>query len=162
VVELISTRASVVGCFADPDALDALPDAEGTYTCRVAPDEVMLVGEPGTSLLPTITDQITRTDPEAVVLDVTDGWVTWTLAGAGARDAFEHLSAVPLGSEGYTQGDVAHVPIRVIALPESLHLFVPAMWSDHLRERILTDCATLDVRVGAEPAAWAAPEKERT
>ncbi len=147
-LELVATQASVVGCFAAPEALDVLAPTSGTYACRVAPDELMLVGEPGAeaALAAAATAGTTALDPDAIVLDTTDGWAIWTLAGDAARDAFTRLSAVELPDEGAAQGDVAHVPVRVIALPDRLHLLVPAMWGGYLRERILDRCASLGVR----------------
>ncbi len=146
-LELVATRVSVVGCFAVPGALDALALPEATHACRVAPDEVMLVGraDRAEELVHTTIGRATAADPDAVVLDTTDGWAVWTLAGDAPREAFARLSAVQLPAEGYTHGDVAHVPVRVIALPEVLHLLVPAMWGEHLRQRILDRCASLGV-----------------
>ncbi len=53
------------------------------------------------------------------------------------REAFAFLSELQLPDEGYVHGDVAHVPVRVIARRDRLQLFVPAMWGAYLRERIL-------------------------
>ena len=146
-LELVATPVSVVGCFAEPEALDALAPTDGVHVCRIAPDEVMLVGEEGraATLVAAAIAQATVADPDAVVLATTDGWAVWTLAGEAAREAFTRLSAVELPEEGSTQGDVAHVPVRVIALPDRLHLVVPAMWREHLRERILEGCASLGI-----------------
>ena len=159
-LELSATRVSVVGCFAAPEALDALAAAHDAHVCRVAPDEVMLVGEPdaAATLVAAAIADATAIDPDAVVLDTTGGWAIWSLAGDAAREAFARLSAVELPDEGSTQGDVAHVPVRVIALPDRLHLVVPAMWREHLRERILARCASLGVEeVTALAASCAAP-----
>jgi hypothetical protein len=89
-----------------------------------------------------------------VVLDTTDGWAVWTLEGDAAREAFARLSAVPLPSEGFAQGDVAHVPVKVVVTPERLHLLVPAMWGAYLRERVIG--AGLPVRERFEPVPWGA------
>lgn len=158
-LELAATRASVVGCYAAPEALDALATVEDASSCRAAPDEVLLVGEPGSAekLVRTAADLTTGTDPDAVALDTTDGWAIWTLAGDATREAFAHLSAVTLPAEGFVQGAVAHVPVKVVVLPDRLHLLVPSMWREHLRERILHDCASLGVRQVPAPAAWTAP-----
>lgn len=158
-LELVAVRASVVGCFAAPEALDALVATGGAHACRVAPDEVMLVGAAGSAdeLVRATTARVRAADPDAVVLDTTDGWAVWTLDGGAAREAFARLSAVPLVGEGFAQGAVAHVPAKVVALPDRLYLFVAAMWGEHLRERILADCASLDVREVAEPAGWVTP-----
>ncbi len=135
-LELTATRVSVVGAFASPEALDALSPA-GAYRCRIAPDEAMFVADVDASALVRDASAVTAGDPDAVVLDMTDGWSVWTLAGDGAREAFAFLSELELPDEGYVQGDVAHVPVRVIARPDRLELFVPAMWGAYLRERIL-------------------------
>ena len=151
-VELVATRASIVGCFAEPEALDALERTDGAHACRVAPDEVMLVGEAGAAeeLVRLVAENVTASDADAAVLDTTDGWSIWSLVGDGARDAFAKLSELELCPEGFAQGDVAHVPTRVIAEAERLHLLVPAMWGAYMRERILA----LGVREIADGGTW--------
>lgn len=136
-LELGRTPVAVVAAFASPEALDALSPA-GAYRCRVAPDEAMFVG-PADAAAALVRDAsaVTAGDPDAVVLDATDGWTALTLSGDEAREAFSHLSELELPKEGYVQGDVAHVPVRVIAAPGRLRLFVPAMWGEYLIERIL-------------------------
>jgi sarcosine oxidase gamma subunit len=158
VLELIPTRASVVSCLASPEALAELSPPDGAYVCWVASDEAMLVGPPGdgTRLVGGARRAVAGPDADAVVLDVSDGWTLWTLTGAGAREAFLRLSDVELDAEGYVQGDVARVPVRVIALGERLHLLVPATWEEHLRDRIHAQAADLDLRTS--PAAdWSLP-----
>ena len=66
-----------------------------------------------------------------------DGWAALSLTGDGARRAFARLSDVELPESGYTQGDVAHVPGRVLVEEERIQLLVPAMWGPYLRERLL-------------------------
>jgi hypothetical protein len=152
--ELRPTLASVISCHAAPEALDALEAAQDAYLCRVAPDEVMLIGEGGAAGdLARITARLFASDRDAIVLDATDGWAIWTLQGDDLGDAFAHLSAVPLPDKGFVQGDVAHVPVKVVSVPGTVHFLVPAMWREHLRERILRDCPGVAERV--EPAAWA-------
>ncbi len=145
-VELAAAGVSVVGCFAAPVALDSLGGIAGTMACRVAPDEAMILGARGSAaeIVRVATSRARAEDPDAVVLDVTDGWAVWTIAGDGAREAFARLSAVVLPPEGFTQGNVANLPVKVVALPDRLHLLVPAMWGAHLRGRILG--LGLDVR----------------
>jgi sarcosine oxidase gamma subunit family protein len=158
VLELIPTRASVVSSFATTDALAELSPPAGTYLCWIAADEAMLVGPPGegTRRVWAVRDAVRNRDEDAVVLDVSDGWTLWTLAGGGAREAFLRLSDVELEAEGYVQGDVARVPVRVIALGERLHLLVPAMWEEHLRDRIRAAASDLDLRTS--PATdWGLP-----
>jgi hypothetical protein len=148
VLELLSTRASVLGCFASSEALDRMPSS-----FRVAPDEAMIVGKPSDPQTASVTE---RLGEDALVLDMTDGWAIWTLAGDGAREAFTYLSPVQLTDGGFTSGDVARMPVRIVSRSDRIHLLVPAMWRNYLRERILHDCASLDVRERAEPVDWEA------
>ncbi len=158
-LELVTTDVSVVGAFASPPALDTLAPA-GAYRCRVAPDEVMLVREPGAGdALVRDASAVTAGDPDAVVIDTTDGWAVWTLEGDTRSEAFARLSDLLLRDHGYVHGDVAHVPVRVIVDPDRLHLFVPVMWRGYLRRRILERCSTLDISERAIAAAWGSIEE---
>ncbi|MDP9296650.1 MAG: hypothetical protein M3O88_08175, partial [Actinomycetota bacterium] len=120
----------------------------GTYLCWVGSDEAMVVGDPAAAdeILRSARDTAGAHDEDAIVLDVSDGWALWTLAGPDARETFSRLSDVELDAEGYVQGDVARVPVRVIALGERLHLLVPAMWEEHLRDRIRSNAVDLTLR----------------
>ena len=145
-------EAVVVTCIAEPAACDAAAEgASHVRALRVAPDEVMFVAAPDAAdaIVRAVTRAATSVDPDALVLDATDGWAAWTLRGGATRPAFSRLSALGLPGEGFVQGDVAHVPVKVIAEPERLHLLVPAMWGGYLRERILERCGTLGI---TEPA----------
>ena len=154
-LELVHTRAALATVMALPRALDALAPA-GAYRCRVAPDEAMFVREPGAAeTLLRDSGSVLAGDPDALVLDATDGWTILTLAGDGARPAFGYLSAIDL-SEGFTQGDVQRLPARIVYEPVGVHVFVPAMMAAHLRARILGSCAVLGIRERAEPEPWTA------
>jgi sarcosine oxidase gamma subunit len=160
-LDLVGTQVAAVACHAAPDAADAAMSTASAYSCRIAPDEVLLLGKPGTEakLLDAASKKAGAADPDAVVLDTTDGWTVWTLVGDDAREAFARLSAVPLPAEGFTQGDVAHVPVKVVALTGRLHLLVPAMWGAFLRERIIE--VGLPVRERPEPVPWAGSSRKR-
>ena len=148
-LELTPTRVSVVSCLASPEALAELDTPEGGgYLCWVAEDEVMLVGAPGAADdLRGAARGAIQADDDALVLDVSDGWSAWTLSGPGTDDVLERLSELKHSGGGYFQGDVAHVPVRFIALGERLHLLVPSMWEEHLCSRIRAAAAGLDLRV---------------
>jgi hypothetical protein len=106
---------------------------------RIAPDEVMVVGEVGTAkgVVGRVADLV---EAHAVVIDATDGWATWTLAGDGARPAFSWLSELELPEEGFVQGDVVHLPVKVLVRDGDVHLLVPAMLAEDLRRRIVAQC----------------------
>jgi hypothetical protein len=151
VAELIRTRAAVVSAYAALEALDALRPA-GAFVCRVAPDESMFVSSPlfEEELLRDV-GAVTAGDADAIVLDATDGWAAWTLDGDGAGAAFERLSHIRR-QRGFMQGDVAALPARIIAESGRIHLFVPSMLGECLRERILARCG--DVVEQDEPRDW--------
>ena len=101
--------------------------------------------------------RIAGSDAHAVVLDASDGWAVWTLAGSEATEAFRGLSALDPTDRTYTAGDVARVPVRIVSFPGRLHLLVGAMWRDYLHERLLEVCRALGGTEGARPAvdhAW--------
>jgi hypothetical protein len=157
VLELLSTEAGIVSCFAAPDALDPLvAPSEGVVCCRVAPDEIMLIGRSGGAedLVDAVRRRIAEGDAYAVVLDTSDGWAVWTLAGSGANEAFRRLSAVDPTGRTYTAGDVARVPVRIVSFPGRLHLLVAAMWRDYLHERLLEACRALGGTERVRPAPW--------
>ena len=159
--DLTLTQVAAIACHASEGAIDAVVAAVGASACRVAPDEALLLGRPGeaTKIVTAVSKKVTALDDDAVVLDATDGWTMWTLEGDDAREAFARLSAVPLPDEGFTQGDVGHVPVKVLVREERIHLVVPAMWGAFLRERILD--VGLPARERPEPAAWSGPTAKR-
>jgi hypothetical protein len=92
-------------------------------------------------------------DDDAVVLDTTDGWAVWTLAGEDARAAFEQLSALPM-IDGFSQGDVASVAAKIVVDRGAVHLFVASMLSEHMRSQITARCSGVNELQGAR--AWSA------
>jgi hypothetical protein len=141
VLELMPSPLGVVSCMAAPEALDALIVPGGVRACRAAPDELLLVGaERGAHLVREVADRVAAGDADALVLDATEGWAGWTLAGDGARDAFAFISRLVLPVDGFVQGDVAHVHAKVLAQGERIDVLVPAYWGEHLRRRIAHDC----------------------
>jgi hypothetical protein len=155
VLEVSATSVSVVQVHAEPAALDALAPA-GATRCRIAPDEAMFVREAGAAAaLLRDAAAVTAGDPDAVIMDGTDGWAVWTLFGDRLPDALQRLSHLELDAEtaGFTQGDVAHIPARVVIDHGRAHLFVAAMWGSYLHERILDRCSDLGI-TGAPAAPW--------
>jgi hypothetical protein len=151
VLEVSATAVTVVQVHAEPAALDALAPA-GATRCRIAPDEAMFVREGGAAAaLLRDAAAVTAGDPDAVIMDGTDGWAVWTLSGDRLPDALQRLSHLELDAEndGFTQGDVAHVPARVVIDHGRVHVFVAAMWGAYLHERIQGRCADLGVMESA-------------
>lgn len=152
-LELREARAIVLTCVAEPAAIDAAVAAAGTDALRVAPDEAMLLGDPGRDpIIETVRSAATGIDPDALVVDTTDGWTLWSLEGEARGEGFARLSHL-VPRDGFAQGDVAHVPAKVLVERRWIAILVPSMWRDAVRERILADCADLDIRE-AEPRRW--------
>ena len=153
-LELVRTEAALVGCFASPETLDAVHVPKTMTACRVAPDELLLIGPPGSAarVAAAASKALHGGDDDALVLDVTDGWTVWTLGGADAHDAFERLSMLELPEAGIVQGDVARLPVKVVVDGGRLHLAVPSSWAAYLRERIVG--LALELREDPEPRAW--------
>ncbi len=146
-LELVRLDASIVGVFAAPQAVAAVHAGPATV-CRVAPDEAMVVGGAGDGepIVAALEASVGAIDPDGIVLETTDGWSGWTLRGDAVGEAFGCVSELEPPSEGFIQGAVADVPVRVVVASDGFHLFVPAMWGAYLQERILSDCAYLGVR----------------
>jgi len=116
--------------------------------CRVAPDEILLVGalDDVDELLRSAGVAMAEIDPDALALDVSDGWDAWELIGRDAGAAFARLSELDLPEEGFVQGEVVRLPVKVLTYgSDRLTLLIPAMWGDYLRERIVTDCGAVGV-----------------
>lgn len=133
-LELSRAHPVIWTVHASEEGCDLVMRAPGA--CRVAPDEAMVLGE----LPEDIREAVLKLDEDAVMLEVTDGWASWVLEGEPLDEAFARLSELELPESGYIQGDVAHVPTRILSEPGKIAFLVPSMWDDHLRERILADC----------------------
>jgi hypothetical protein len=147
VLELREAGAAVVTCVASAEAIDVVVEAVGgVRACRIAPDEAMLLSGDAKTVLAAAHRCAADVDVDAVVLDASDGWRGWALEGDTTREGFARLSALELPDEGFAQGEVAGVAVRVVAEPRRVVLLVPAMCSEHVRSRILSRCADLHVR----------------
>ena len=77
-------------------------------------------------------------------MDVSDGWAAFELAGDDVAEAFARLSELELPEDGFVQGDVARIRVKVFSTPDRITILVPAMLGDLPRaSAIRTDCAEL-------------------
>ncbi|MGA9160459.1 MAG: hypothetical protein WB297_06295 [Actinomycetota bacterium] len=128
----------VTSVLASPDACERVAGLPGA--CRVEPAEVAIIGDVSVAAL---VPAVRRSDPDAVVLDVSDGWAAHTLDGPDAREAFTRLSELDLPDRGFVQGEVAGIGVRILVEGNRLDLLVPSALAAHLRGRIEADCAEL-------------------
>lgn len=137
-LEITRTQVGVVTASATAGALDVLVVPGRAFVCRTADDELVLL------CVPEVTDEVAREvatrlaalDPDALVIDATDGWAAVTVAGDGARASFGLLSRLQLPDAGLAQGEIAHVPAKVVAHGEQVLILAPSMWEAHLHDRV--------------------------
>jgi sarcosine oxidase gamma subunit len=148
VVELRSVRVSVIEILASASACDGLAEAGigGANLARVAPDELLVIGDEGGPALAADVFAKAVDDPHALVLDVTDGWSTWAIEGAGVAEVIARLSELRLPERGFVQGAVANMPAKVLVDLNRITVLVPSMLGAAFRERVVHDGRHLGVR----------------
>lgn len=132
--ELRAVSPTVVTVLASSPTCDGVAAPAGATLCRVAPRELLLIGDFAAA-------DIRVDEPTAIVEDVTDGWVAFELRGEDVAEAFARLSELPLPEAGFAQGEVARVGAKLLVGPGRLTILVPAMLGAFMEERIRTDCA---------------------
>jgi hypothetical protein len=156
VLEITRTLVGVVTASAAAGPLDGLVVPGHALACRTADDELMFLS------VPQVTDEVVREvstrlaalDPDALVIDMTDGWAAITVAGDGTRASFGLLSRMELPDAGFTQGEVVHIPAKVVAHGEQVLILAPSMWEAHLQDRVtkvLGSAGSLDTRPWTVP-----------
>jgi hypothetical protein len=146
VLEVERADAAILLCLAREEALDALRPQGESLRCRVAADELLLVYLGGS---PNVAGAQAALEPGGgLVLDHTDAFAVWTLAGDDAGEAFARLSAIELPSErpAFVQGAVAGVAAKVVVEVGRIHVLVSSALVHHLRERVRAACADLELR----------------
>jgi hypothetical protein len=137
VCELARALIGVVTASAEAGALDMLLVPGRAFACRAADDELLLL------CAPPVTDEVAREvatrlaalDPDALVIDTTDGWAAISVVGDDARASFGLLSPLELPDAGFLQGEVVHVPAKVVAGDDRVLILVPSIWEAHLHDR---------------------------
>jgi hypothetical protein len=148
VAELRAVRPSIVTVLATSGACDRLLEAgiTGATLCRVAPDEVLVLG---------LNDDLEKTvgaasatidESDALVLDTTDAWSGWGLEGPDAHEVFTRLSELRLPVRGFEQGAVANMPAKILVDDDRITVLVPSMFEQAFRERVLHDARHVGVR----------------
>ena len=132
-----ATLIGVVTASAEAGALDMLLVPGRAFACRAADDELLLL------CAPPVTDEVAREvatrlaalDPDAP-RDRHDRRMGGDLGGRG-RCAGELRSPVrlELPEAGFLQGEVVHVPAKVVAGDGRLLILVPSIWEGHLHDR---------------------------
>ena len=146
-LSLERTHASVVSCWASPEALDALAILSGAHKCRVAPDEVLFLSAPAqvADVQRQAAAFFATVEPSALILDQSDGWTMFTLRGDEADRVFAQLSVVPPPSErpAFVQGAVAGGSAKMLFLEGCIRVLVPSTLRHHLAARLRDVCGEL-------------------
>lgn len=134
--ELRIDHPTVTAVLASADACDRLTPGEATLL-RIAPTEALVLGETDLGAL-----RETLGETTALVEDMSDGWVAFVLTGDDAPEVLARLTELePPVEGGWTQGEVAHVPAKIVAEPTGLRVLVPAHLAAHVDDRIRIDAA---------------------
>jgi len=158
VPEVTRTVVGVVTASAAAGALDALIVPGRAFACRTADDELSLLSAPQ------VTDEVAREvatrlavlDADALVIETTDGWAAIMVAGDDARASFGLLSRLELPERGFLQGEVVHVPAKVVADDDRVLILAPSMWEAHLHDRVTK---TLGAPRPLETRPWTVPAR---
>ena len=156
--ELTRAPIGVVTASAEAGALDLLLVPGRAFACRLADDELLLL------CAPPVTDEVAREvatrlaalDPDAYVIDTTNGWAAVMVGGNDARASFGLLSRLELPGSGFLQGEVVHVPAKVVAGADRVLVLVPSIWEAHLHDRAakaLGHTGPLEARPWAVPTS---------
>lgn len=139
--ELSVDLPSVTCVLSSASACDELQHVFVGRVCRVSAREVLIVDAPDA---PGAADAVPRAgldEAQAVVEDVSDGWVRLVLDGSDAGEAFARLSELRLPDSGWIQGEVSRAPAKVRVAPGRIELLVPAPLAAHVEQRIRADAA---------------------
>jgi len=132
VPELQQRSLAVITCAAEAEALDALvAPGHGARLVRSAPDDLLVIApaDVGDTVEREVRDRIAALDPDALVLDASDGW-----------HALSYITALdPPAGGSWVQGDVARVGAIVIGDDDGFTMLVPAFHGEHIRERAVAD-----------------------
>jgi hypothetical protein len=157
VPELWEVKAAKIRLFGPKDALDRVQTPSGALAGRVAPDELVWLGdaEQAGSLEQEATRQLAGAGGRALVVDNSDGWALFSLVGEGREEALARLSSVRLPGEGFRQGKVAGVPGKLFARRGRIDLLCTSDVRWYVRERLLHAGAGAGLSEGSAPSSAA-------
>jgi sarcosine oxidase gamma subunit len=151
------TGAAKIRLFGPKDALDRVQTPAGVNQGRVAPDELLWLGDPeqAAALEAEGKRQLAGAGERALVVDNSDGWALFSIVGDGRADALARLSSLRLPDEGFRQGSVAGVPGKVFARSGRIDVLCTSDVRWYVRERLLHSGADLGLTAGTPPASGA-------
>ena len=118
----------VVRAVASSEVLDAMT-VEAGAVLRVAPDEVLVLD----AVLADVETALAA-DSHAIVIDDTS-WMAITVALDAGRELFARTASWPLPAEGFAQGMVAGLAVKVVVGESAVRFLVQRAVVDELVER---------------------------
>jgi sarcosine oxidase gamma subunit len=149
--------AAKIRLFGPKDALDRVQTPNGVGQGRVAPDELLWLGDPeqAAALEAEGRRQLSGAGERALVVDNSDGWTLFSIIGDGRTDALARLSSLRLPDRGFRQGNVAGVPGKVFVRPGRIDILCTSDVRWYVHERLLHAGADVGLTPGAPPASAA-------
>lgn len=140
-LEIHCSQTAVISCRDEATVLNGMPQWDGIFPGRVAPDEVLLIGPASAKneLLQHASQHLRQAGSFGVAVDMSDAWTVWTIIGEKAGHVWAMLSQNPIPKErpAFVQGAVASVPGKAIILNSTIHCLTPSPLGHHLPHRIL-------------------------
>lgn len=132
--------AAKVRVFGRPEVLDGVARPAGTLAGRLAPDELILVGQPGEAgrIVADVEGQLGDKLAACMVIDHTDGWSFHSIVGADVERLFARIAQWKLPEAGaepiFTVGSVCHCAGKLFVRPGRIDFMTGAevrAWVDH-------------------------------
>jgi sarcosine oxidase gamma subunit len=149
--------AAKIRLFGPKDALDRVQTPNGVGQGRVAPDELLWLGDPeqAGALEAEGRKQLAGAGERALVVDNSDGWTLFSIVGERGSDALARLSSLRVGESGFLQGKVAGVPGKVFVRPGRIDILCTSDVRWYVGERLLHAGADVGLTAGTPPASTA-------
>jgi hypothetical protein len=149
--------AAKIRLFGPKDALDRVQTPAGVTQGRVAPDELLWLGDPeqASALEAEGQKQLAGAGERALVVDNSDGWALFSLVGDGGSDALARLSSLRVPEAGFLQGKIAGVPGKVFVRPGRIDILCTSDVRWYVGERLLHAGADVGVTAGLAPTSAA-------
>ena len=149
--------AAKIRLFGPKDALDRVQTPSGVTQGRVAPDELLWLGDPeqAGTLEAEGRKQLAGVGERGLVVDNSDGWALFSLVGHGREDALARLSSLRATHEGFLQGKIAGVPGKIFARAGRIDILCTSDVRWYVRERLLHAGHGVGLTEGTTPASAA-------
>ncbi len=150
--------AAKVRCFGREATLDGLKQPAGTLIGRIAPDEVIFVGQPGqaAALVEDLQGQLASEGNAALVIDHTDGWSFFSVVGEGFEEVFAREANWKLpvsdGAPVFTVGKICHVAGKLFVRPNRIDIMTGSEVVAHVRDALTHAGHAVNMHEVAAPA----------